>query len=45
MQMSLFEDQPLKLKLYHAVDGLKDRYGKSSVTKATNLSARERPAD
>jgi len=38
MQMSLFEDQPRKLKLYQAVDDLKDRYGKSSVTKATNLS-------
>ncbi|MFM7671567.1 MAG: DNA polymerase IV [Bacteroidota bacterium] len=37
MQMSLFEDQPRKLKLYQAVDGLKDRYGTGSLTKATNL--------
>lgn len=41
MQMSLFEDQPRKLKLYQAVDDLKDRYGKSSVTKATNLTPEE----
>jgi DNA polymerase-4 len=40
MQMSLFEDQPRKLKLYQAVDNLKDRYGSGSLTKATNLKNR-----
>ncbi|MBM3432472.1 MAG: DNA polymerase IV [Bacteroidetes bacterium] len=38
LQMSLFENQPGKLKLYQAVDGLKDRYGSRSLTKAANLS-------
>jgi DNA polymerase-4 len=38
LQMSLFEDQPRKLKLYQAMDGLKDRYGSRSLTKATNLN-------
>lgn len=41
MQMSLFEDQPRKLKLYQAVDGLKDRYGSRSLTKAANIKNRK----
>jgi len=45
MQMSLFEDQPQKLKLYQAVDALKDRYGSRSLTKATNLSKPQKPKD
>ena len=34
LQMSLFENKAEKLSLYKAVDGIKDRYGKESVTKA-----------
>ena len=34
LQMSLFENKAEKLNLYKAVDGIKDRYGKGSVTKA-----------
>ena len=45
MQMSLFEDQPQKLKLYQAVDALKDRYGSRSLTKATNLPKPQKPKD
>ena len=45
MQMSLFENQPQKLKLYQAMDALKDRYGSSSLTKATNLSKPRKPKD
>lgn len=37
MQMSLFEDQPRKLKLYQAIDQLKDRYGTQTLTKASNV--------
>lgn len=35
MQMSLFENSAEKLNLYKAVDGIKDRFGSKSVTKAT----------
>jgi DNA polymerase-4 len=45
LQMSLFEDQPRKLKLYQAMDGLKDRYGSRSLTKATNLKGPGKPRD
>ncbi len=45
LQMSLFEDQPRKLKLYQAVDGLKDRYGSRSLTKATNLKNKDESSD
>lgn len=45
LQMSLFEDQPRKLKLYQAVDGLKDRYGSQSLTKATNLNDPTHPEE
>lgn len=37
LQMSLFENKAEKLNLYKAVDKIKDRYGKSSVTKATSI--------
>lgn len=45
LQMSLFEDQPQKLKLYQTMDALKDRFGSRSLTKAANLTERPKPKD
>lgn len=38
LQMSLFDNQVEKLQLYKAVDEIKDRFGKKSVTKGINTN-------
>lgn len=41
MQMSLFDNNVEKLKLYKAVDDIKDRFGTKLVTKAVNSSGKD----
>jgi DNA polymerase-4 len=41
MQMSLFENNLEKLELYKAVDDIKERFGKDSVTKAVTSGSRD----
>lgn len=41
MQMSLFENNVEKLKLFKAVDEIKDRFGATLVTKAVTSNAKE----
>lgn len=44
LQMDLFERAAEKLNLYRAVDDIKERFGRSSVTKATVLRTGNDPA-
>ena len=41
MQMSLFENNLEKLQLYKTVDGIKERFGSKSVTKATIITPKK----
>ncbi len=41
MQMSLFENNVEKLKLYNAVDDIKDRFGSKIMTRAVNAKKKE----
>ena len=41
MQMSLFENNVEKLKLYNAVDDIKDRFGSKLLTKAVNSNTKK----
>lgn len=41
MQMSLFENNAVKLNLYKAVDDIKDRFGNKMVTKAVTSQAKD----
>ncbi|TXH22974.1 MAG: DNA polymerase IV [Chitinophagaceae bacterium] len=42
MQTSLFDEEPEKLNLYKAVDAIKNKYGKSMVTKALIVKSKKK---
>jgi len=41
MQMNLFDDSEEKLILYQTVDGIKNKFGKNFVTKASAMQHKE----